>query len=204
MVHIDTQTRVQILHIATILSLGKRQRLVKLTCWFHPRYQGPYFSYSRNNDAHVSINDFETDMNGIRSWLPEGDSFVVDRGYRDAGEKLIALGIVLEMPHSLEQGQIQFTTEEANLNPLITETGWVIESETGHDKTILEFFDQLMETVDVVIVQHYAALINRFYHLIQMVDGKLEMTRRMLERSPGPNLVQQRVERDNLRGRIVQ
>lgn len=112
--------------------------------------QGPYFSDSRNNDAQMLTNEFETDVDGLRAWLQEGDILIVDRGYRDAGDYLTGLGINYRMPHCLEQRRSQFTTEEANENRLITKTRWIIESQNGHIKTIFKFFEHVIETAHVL------------------------------------------------------
>ena len=117
--HIDKSSNFRLLRQSFCLHKGRH--LVKPALIVAPdghilSVQGPYFSDSRNNDAQMLINEFETDIAGIREWLQVGDILVVDRGYRDAEEYLTALGIESKMPHFLERGRNQFSTEEANEN----------------------------------------------------------------------------------------
>lgn len=170
--------------------------------------QGPYFSDSRNNDAQILINEFETDVAGIREWLQEGDILVVDRGYRDAEEYLREFGLEVRIPHTLERGHNQLATEEANENRLITKVRWVVESRNGHIKSLFKFFDQTIESAHILHLQNFyliaAALINRFHPPIQMADADVNVARRMLEQSRAPNLIQQRVENEGLIRRRAQ
>lgn len=191
-------------------SLHKGRHLVKPAMIVAPdgyilAVHGPYFSDSRNNDAQMLINEFENDVNGIRAWFQEGDILIVDRGYRDAGDYLEALDISYRMPHVLLRGRTQFTTEEANETRLITKTRWVIKSRNGHIKSVFKFFDNVIEMPHVENLKYFyliaAALLNRFHPPIQMTGADVHMARRMLDKSREPNVVQARVEIDNLQRR---
>ena len=72
--------------------------------------QRPYFSNTANNDARVMLNEVEKEINGMREWIQAGDIFVLDHGYRDAVKYLEQIGINVEMPSFLEEGQQQRRT----------------------------------------------------------------------------------------------
>jgi len=89
--------------------------------------QGPYFSDSKNNDAALLQNEFIRDADRMKHWPQENDIVIVDRGYRDATELLVSLGIVWKMPALLLRNQQQLTTEDANDSRLVTKSRWVVE-----------------------------------------------------------------------------
>jgi hypothetical protein len=56
----------------------------------------------------------------MTSWVRDGDTFIVDRGFRDSSDVLNDLGIKMEMPSFLPRGAKQHSTEESNASRLIT------------------------------------------------------------------------------------
>lgn len=168
--------------------------------------QGPYFSDIKNNDATILNQEFERDIEGIRTWFQDGDIFIVDRGYRDSTPLFQQLGINYHMPPFLTRGHRQFTTDEANSSRLITKTRWVVESRNGHFKSIFKFFKGTISTTHVVNLGDFyriaGALINRFHRLITMPGTNIQFARRILERFNDVNVIQAKVEAENLQNRI--
>lgn len=167
--------------------------------------QRPYFSNAANNDARVMVSELENDLNGMREWLQAGDIFVVDRGYRDAVAVLETMGIMVKMPSLLEQGQRQFTTEEANASRVVTITRWIIEAINGHLKNIFKFFAHRISTSHVRNLSDFlriaGAIINRFKERITLPNRDAAFARAVLEKAEEVNVVQARIEAENLRTR---
>ncbi|XP_043480300.1 uncharacterized protein LOC122509998 [Leptopilina heterotoma] len=167
--------------------------------------QGPYFSNAKNNDAKILIKEFQRDINGMRRWIQPEDIFVVDRGYRDAIPFLDRVGIVPKMPPLLDRNQRQFTTEQANESRLITKTRWIVEAINGHLKIMFKFFSGTISTSHVPNLSDFlriaGAIINKYRGPITMEGANEEMAQEMLNRSTMPNVVQARVELENLQNR---
>ena len=71
---------------------------------------GPYLA--NQNDADILKSVFE-DPNGLRTFLKEGDIFVLDRGFRDIKEKLEEENFKVLMP-ALKEKRKQLSTKESN------------------------------------------------------------------------------------------
>ncbi|XP_011263507.2 uncharacterized protein LOC105255738 [Camponotus floridanus] len=167
--------------------------------------QGPYFSDSRNNDAEMLRNEYARDGDAMRAWFQDGDIFVVDRGYRDTMPMLEALGIHVKMPPILEPGQRQFSTEQANKSRLVTKTRWIIEARNDHIKSVFKFFAQTVIMPHVTNLGDFfriaGAIINRYHPLVHMEGANFQLAQQLLARAQEPNVVQARVEMENLRTR---
>lgn len=167
--------------------------------------QGPYFSNPANNDARIMLNEFQNDMNGMREWLRGGDVFVLDRGYRDAIGHLEAMGMIVRSPPFLEQGQNQFTTEEANEARIVTITRWISEAINGHLKNIFKFFARRISTSHVSNLSDFlriaGAIMNRYKDRIIVPNRDAAYARTVSEQAAEVNVVQARVEVDRLRYR---
>jgi len=170
--------------------------------------QGPYFSDSRNNDAAILQNEFHRDVERMREWFQERDLMIVDRGYRDATELLIRLGIRWRMPAFLEQGQSQLLTDEANDSRIITKTRWIVEARNGHIKSIFKFFQQ---TISIPHLPNFGdfyriagAIINRYHPSVQMEGANRELACQLLEKANEVNVVQALVEAEHLNTRNAQ
>lgn len=165
---------------------------------------GPYFADARNNDASVLNHELQIDLNGMKTWFQEGDIVIVDRGYRDSINSLQELGLHYYMPPFLPPNQRQLTTNEANQARLITTTRWIVEARNGHFKSIFKFFRQPISAIHAAKLRDYyliaGALINKFHPLINM-PGTLDTATQMLVDSDDVNIVQARVEAENLRTR---
>lgn len=111
------------------------------------------------------------------------------------------------MPALLERGQQQLTTVQANDTRIVTKVRWIVEARNGHLKTI---FKMLGNTFNIQNAKHIGeyyriagAIINR-YPPINMQNATVEIARNMLQRRNDVNVVQARVENDNLRYRNAQ
>ena len=62
---------------------------------------GPYFSDWRNNDANIVDHILCTNEEKILNWLQQGDTFVVDRGFRDSLDYIRSLDFSVYMPSFL-------------------------------------------------------------------------------------------------------
>lgn len=163
---------------------------------------GPYFADSKNNDAAMLQNQFETDAGALREWLGEDVIFIVDRGYRDVLPLLENLGIDHKMPPFLELGQKQLETAQANDSRLITKSRWIIEARNGHIKSIFKFFKNTISVVHAIHLREFyliaGALINRYRENIHMAGATAELAQQMLERAQAENTLRLRVEREFL------
>lgn len=170
--------------------------------------QGPYFSDSKNNDAAILENEFEKDAERMREWFREGDIIIVDRGYRDAIELLIRLGIQHKMPALIQPGERQLSTEDANDSRIITKTRWIVEARNGHIKTIFKFLSNIVSIPHLPNVGDFfriaGAIINKYHPTIIMEEADVNMARRILQEATKPNVVQALVEVDNLHTRNAQ
>lgn len=191
-------------------SMHKKYHLIKPTLIVAPNgyilsIHGPYFTDSRNNDASILQAEFERDTQNMREWYREGDIMILDRGYRDIVPFLEELGIRTKIPPFLQANQRQFSTEEANESRLITKTRWVIEARNGHLKSIFKFLDGTISVVHAANLGDFyriaGAIINRFRGPIHMEGATPELAREILRRTQEINILQARVEVDNLRNR---
>lgn len=57
----------------------------------------------------------------LRTWIKENDVFVVDRGFRDAGEVLEDIGIKMEMPLFMQKGAKQLSTRDSYISRAVTQ-----------------------------------------------------------------------------------
>lgn len=164
--------------------------------------QGPYFSDSQNNDAAMLLKEFNDDLEGMRAWFEEGDIVLVDRGYRDATDFLVGLGIRYEMPAFLQRNARQLHTEDANRSRLVTKSRWIVESRNGHLKSIFKFFGKVIPYAHVPHLSNFyciaGGLINRWHRPIIMQGADEDLARTMLERAQEVNVLQARIEVDNM------
>lgn len=165
--------------------------------------QGPYFSNAANNDAKILLNEFNRDVNGMRNWFRQQDICVLDRGYRDAIRTLERIGLKTIMPPFLQANQTQFSTEEANEARLVTKTRWVVEARNGHLKNIFKFFNNMISTSHIPnlsdLLRIAGAIINKYHGVIAMLNTDENLADRMLIKAREVNIVQARVEAENLR-----
>lgn len=163
---------------------------------------GPYFANARNNDANILRDQFERDVNNINQWFQDGDIFIVDRGYRDAVQFLENRRYNVKMPPYLEPNQRQLTTEMANTARLITMQRWVVESRNGHIKSIYKLLDGIIPRAHVLHLKEFyliaGALLNKYRISLQMVNKSVPLAQELKGRIIEVNVVQARVEAENL------
>uniref|UniRef100_K1RG30 Uncharacterized protein n=1 Tax=Magallana gigas TaxID=29159 RepID=K1RG30_MAGGI len=150
-------------------SLHKHRPLVKpmmvvTTSGYIVSVLGPYLSDSKNNDAGILNHMIKKNAEEMRSWLNDGDTFIVDRGFRDSANVLSDIGIRMEMPCFL-RGTKQHTTEESNSSRLITKVRWVVESANGRIKR-WKYLDRTVSNTQIPFIGDYvrivAALSNKY------------------------------------------
>lgn len=80
---------------------------------------------------------------GVLNWVfQEGDVLILDRGFRDAVPDVEACGYDVHMPMSVERGETQLTTADANKSRLVTICRWVVEVVNGRFKRDFKIFRQ--------------------------------------------------------------
>ena len=94
--------------------------LVVTTTGYIVSMLGPYLADSKNSDANILNYIIKTNAERMKDWTKDGDTFVVDRGFRDSCDVLRDLGINMEMPSFLSRGASQLPTEDANCSRLVT------------------------------------------------------------------------------------
>lgn len=194
-------------------SVHKNRHLLKPTLIIAPdgyslTIFGPYFSDARNNDAEILRHEFERDVDSLRNWFQNGDIVLVDRGYRDAIPLLQRLGIDHKMPALLEHEQRQLPTQEANDSRqmmIITKNRWVVEARNDHLRLVFKFLAQTINLQHAKNLNGFyriaGAILNRYNPLIQMQDADARLAIDIIQRSTSVNVVQARVEVDNLQRR---
>jgi hypothetical protein len=70
---------------------------------------GPYYADWRNNDANITNHLLRTNQEDILNWLKAGDTFVLDRGFRDVLPFIQSLGINTFIPSFLSKSKRKFT-----------------------------------------------------------------------------------------------
>lgn len=206
--YVQKSTNFQVLRQS--YSLHKHRHLLKPVLVVAPNGYilaifGPYFSDTYNNDASILQRDFERDGDSLREWFENGDILLVDRGYRDAIPFLERLGIRHKMPALLQRGQRQYTTDDANATRIVTKNRWIVEARNGHLRSMFKFLAQTIIMPHAKNLSSFyriaGATINRYHPVIHMDGATAELGREILERALAVNVVQARVEVDNLRMR---
>lgn len=126
----------------------------------------------------------------------------MDRGYSDALPFLENLGINYKMLALLQR---QLNTEEANDSRLITKTRWIVEARNGHIKSVFKFFEGTVNMNHAINIGNFyriaGAILNKYREPIIIEGANAELAQIMLQKSRIPNVVQTRVEMDNLHTR---
>ena len=161
---------------------------------------GPYFSDGKNNDASILTHALQTNEDGIRTWMKEGDIFILDRGFRDAIDFLEENGFQTEYPSFLKKSDKQLNTEDANASRLVTKIRWAVESVNGRLKQF-KYFDKVVPNVDISNIKHnlhiVAALCNKYKPpLRKSSDEDCKIAEQMLQKAKQPNNLQQRILTD--------
>lgn len=90
---------------------------------------GPY--PATTSDATIMKTEFQ-DGKPLREYFQRGDAFILDRGFRDSIPLLKQC--TTYVPASLEEGETQLSTIEANKSRAVTIYRWVVEVVNGRFK----------------------------------------------------------------------
>ncbi|XP_063898807.1 uncharacterized protein LOC135119097 [Helicoverpa armigera] len=151
-------------------SLHKFRNLMKpfiITCCdgYILDVMGPY--PATTSDAEILKNEFSSHDAPMRRFFEPGDVFILDRGFRDAIPLLTECGYSVKVPASLEEGESQLSTIDANNSRKVTICRWVVEVINGVFKQTFKLFRQeFFNRASTHMMQDFAvgaALINRFH-----------------------------------------
>lgn len=150
---------------------------------------GPFAA--TQTDADIMTDLFQAEEDPYRQLFRQNDVFILDRGFRDAIPLLERSGFQIKKPESLDPGQTQLTTLQANNSRKVTLCRWVVEVINGRFKRDFKLFRQrffniasahLMEDFKIA-----AALINNFHVLIGDSPNCREIIERVARFMDQPN-----------------
>lgn len=146
---------------------------------------GPY--EARDNDATI-MRKIDENYNAF-DVLDNGDTLILDRGFRDCVKYFEDKGFTVLMPSLVQKSDKkgQLTTIEANRTRLVTATRFIVETRNGHMKTVWRIFNTVWNSISiphlVINFQICAALINKYYVCMEPNRGiATEIAERMLDR----------------------
>jgi hypothetical protein len=183
-------------------SMQKKRHLVKpfVICTTDGLTVDIYSLYpATENDATIIEKVMESDKE-LRNLLKPGDHILVDRGFRDAVDKLqTTYRLQTHMPSCLSPRQKQLTTQQANQSRFVTKCRWPVEVVNGLLKTLFRSHDKVVQNV---MLNHAlddfriaGALINRFHRrLLSDEDDGLEIAEEMKRKLNTPNELETVVE----------
>ncbi|XP_063829743.1 uncharacterized protein LOC135080779 [Ostrinia nubilalis] len=154
------------------------------------------------SDADILKDEVRDPSQPLRQYFKEGDIFILDRGFRDCIPILENLHYSVHYPLSLESGEYQMNTENANESRKVTLCRWVVEVVNGRFKRDFKLLRQdyfnkaskhLMADFKVA-----AALINRFHPLLVDRDDAREIVSVIQEKIFTNNTLAEFVETNNL------
>ena len=110
-------------------------------------------------------------------------------------------GIDCKIPLILKRDESQHTTRAANESRLITKSRWIVEARNEYIKTIFHFIDGIISTAHAFRIYDFylitGAIINCYRNLILMEETTV-LAHRIIEKVNTPNIMQARVEQENL------
>ncbi|KYN15575.1 hypothetical protein ALC57_12197 [Trachymyrmex cornetzi] len=109
------------------------------------------------------------------------------------------------MPSLLDRGQSQLTTEQANNSRIVSKSRWIVEARNGYLKSIFKFFGGSINTSHICHLRDFlliaGAIINKFFEPVIMSDATVDLAESMRQRALESNVVQARVDVENLRNK---
>lgn len=103
-----------------------------------------------------------------RKYLQDGDTFLLDRGFRDALKSLRRNKLTAFMPSFIEPGESQLSWKEANLSRRVTRCRYAIEKVNGYLKNQFKIFNSVQYNSTLshldVDFRNAGALYNMFYY----------------------------------------
>lgn len=189
-------------------SLHKHRPLIKpmvfvSTTGYFVSVMGPYLSDGKNNDANILKHIFATDAEEIKSWVEEGDVFVVDRGFRDSIDILRELGVKTEMPAFLDKKQKQLSVQQSNTSRLVTKIRWVVESANARIKS-WKYFEKILPNSQLPYVGEFLQIVcgicNRYFPPLSSGDPQEDelIGTKMLYLAKQNNQLKEEIENENL------
>lgn len=203
--------RVATMHIKKTYSLHKYRNLVKpflVVCCdgYIIDVLGPYAA--TKSDADILKDEFYDSSKPMRQYFRECDVMILDRGFRDSISLLQSLNYSVHYPLSIEPGEYQLSTANANESRKVTLCRWVVEVVNGRFKRDFkllrqEYFNRasnhLMQDFKVA-----AALINKSHPVLEHREDARVIISIIQERMFTSNLLADFVERNNLNRRRAQ
>jgi hypothetical protein len=160
--------------------------------------EGVYGSNGSNNDAGILKHILQS-PDKLLLFLQEGDTVILDRGFRDVVPTLQELKIRSCLPGFLSQKQKQFTTDEANGSRTVTIGRWPVEAANGKLKQKFKFLDAVIRNSHLPNLHKYfricCALVNAFCKpSFTESDLQEKMVELAITRRNDPNLLQEKIE----------
>lgn len=145
------------------------------------------------NDASILNRILQSD-DEINNILQDGDTMVLDRGFRDSQKVLSDRNLKVEMPAftNTKNKNAVLTATQANASRKVTKIRFVVETRNGNMKTVWKMFDKVWRTEDLIHLMDdfriCAGLINKFFERIisDKSDGE-HIAGKMLELAEKPN-----------------
>lgn len=162
---------------------------------------GPY--PATENDATIIQKVLDSDKD-LKRLLKARDHLILDRGFRDAVEKLKKeYRFKTHMPTCLPPNQKQLTTLQANQSRFVTKCRWPVEAVNGLLKTLFRSHDKVVTNVSVSYAladfRIAGALINRFHkRLLSDVDDGKEIAREMKRKLHSVNKLENIIDTNRL------
>lgn len=159
------------------------------------------------SDATIMNAYIENEINPIHYVLHNNDTFVLDRGFRDAISILETWGYQAYMPPTKLRSEGQLSTVEANKSRLVTIVRWVVEVVNGWIKRDFkifrqEYFNRAMTHL-FVDIRIAAALLNTFrepekdhpraHEIIEVLNRRIHMANSLSDYVIEENINRQRV-----------
>jgi len=194
-------------------SMHKRRPLVKpmmvvTTTGYIVSVLGPYLSDGKNNDASILNHVVKNNIEEIKTWVRDGDVFVVDRGFRDSEKVLDDLGVCTEMPKFLPKGKKQFETEDANKTRFVTKIRWVVESANSRLKQ-WKFFDKTITNTHLPQLPSYlrimCSIFNKFLPPLSNpnnTENDMIVAQQMMAACEKCNDLQNRIENEQIPSKL--
>ncbi|RVE47928.1 hypothetical protein evm_007442 [Chilo suppressalis] len=167
---------------------------------------GPYAA--TKSDADILKDEFRDPLQPLRQYFKEGDIFILDRGFRDSISLLQNLNYSVHYPLSLEPGEHQMSTQNANESRKVTLCRWVVEVVNGRFKRDFkllrqEYFNKASKHL-MADFKVAASLINRFHPLLVDREDAVDIVSVIQEKMFLNNSLADFVESNNLNKRRAQ
>ncbi|KAF9423713.1 hypothetical protein HW555_001039 [Spodoptera exigua] len=161
---------------------------------------GPYAA--TQTDAEIINHLFIDEESQYRQLFQPNDIFILDRGFRDAIPHLQSIGYQIHKPESLDPGETQLNTEQANKTRKVTLCRWVVEVVNGRFKRDFKLFRQRFFNLAAChLIDDFkiaAALINKYHMLIEDSPNSGEIIERVARLMDQPNHLGSFVRANNL------